>query len=181
MKTTLSRLLGAHPMRTLGIAGAAVVTTLALVAPSTALAGLSVFGGPRQRRQLGRWFAAVQAGRELPERQLPTITGVSTDPVPPPSRWRDRDPVAAARLAACRDAVATLAEQHTVLAQNLLASDVVRRLAWEPPPLEEPSVQKRLTELGARPWQVELTAAALTAALDVPQTTASRPAPDVEM
>ena len=38
MKTTLSRLLAARPMRTLGIAGAAVVTTLALVAPSTALA-----------------------------------------------------------------------------------------------------------------------------------------------
>jgi len=38
VKTTLSRLLGAHPMRTLGIAGAAVVTTLALVAPGTALA-----------------------------------------------------------------------------------------------------------------------------------------------
>jgi hypothetical protein len=38
VKTTLTRLLGARPMRTLGIAGAAVVTTLALVAPSTALA-----------------------------------------------------------------------------------------------------------------------------------------------
>jgi ribonuclease D len=152
-----------------------------LPATSTALAGLSVFGGPRQRRQLGRWFGAVQAGRELPDRQLPTTTGVSTDSVPPASRWRDRDPVAAARLAACRDVLATLAEQHTVLAQNLLASDVVRRLAWEPPPLEEPSVRDRLAELGARPWQVELTAAALTAALDVPATASSRPAPDVEM
>ena len=57
----------------------------------------------------------------------------SADGMPPASRWRDRDPDAARRLALCRDAVADLAEQHDVLAQNLLASDVVRRLCWEPP------------------------------------------------
>ena len=53
-----------------------------------------------------------------------------------------------------------------MLAQNLLPSDIVRRLAWEPPqPLDEPAVRERLTGLGARPWQVELTAAPLAAAL----------------
>ena len=61
--------------------------------------------------------------------------------------------------------MAELAERHQVLAQNLLASDVVRRLAWEPPPADEPDVAARLAELGARPWQVELTAAPLAAAL----------------
>ena len=53
-----------------------------------------------------------------------------------------------------------------MLAQNLLASDVVRRLSWRPPePLTDDAVRAQLAELGARPWQVELTAGALTAAL----------------
>ena len=78
----------------------------------------------------------------------------------------DGDPVAAARLSRCRAAIAELAERHVVLAQNLLASDIVRRLAWQPPqPPEEPAVRERLLGYGARPWQVELTAAALSTAL----------------
>ena len=95
------------------------------------------------------------------------MTGGGGDGIPPASRWRDRDPVAAARLARCRDVVAELAEQHTVLAQNLLASDVVRRLAWAPP---VPARRGRrcastLARYGARPWQIDLTAARLAEAL----------------
>ena len=53
-----------------------------------------------------------------------------------------------------------------MLAQNLLASDVVRRLCWQPPaPVDPDTVAARLTRLGARPWQVGLTAAPLAAAL----------------
>jgi ribonuclease D len=130
------------------------------------LAALPVFGGPRQRRQLNRWFDAVERARDLPDDELPPVTGGSGDGMPPPSRWRDRDPEAAARLAACREAVNLIAEANTVLAQNLLASDVIRRLCWTPPaPVDEAAVRDRLAELGARPWQVELTAQALTAAL----------------
>lgn len=129
------------------------------------LAALPIFSGPRQRRQLDRWFGAVAAAQALPDDALPPVTGGSGDGMPATSRWRDRDPVAAARLAAAREVVAELAERHTVLAQNLLASDVVRRLCWEPPdPLTVDAVRERLSELGARPWQVDLTAEALVAA-----------------
>jgi ribonuclease D len=86
--------------------------------------------------------------------------------VPPASRWRERDPQAAARLSAARAAINSLAGQHTVLAQNLLASAVIRGLAWQPPrPADRAAVAARLAELGARPWQIELTAAALAEAL----------------
>lgn len=130
------------------------------------LTALRVFGGPRQRRRLGRWFGAIQAATALPVAELPRITAGSGDAIPPPSRWRDRDPAAAERLARCRAVIAELAERHAVLAQNLLASDVVRGLAWQPPrPADEPAVQARLAESGARPWQIELTAARLSAAL----------------
>jgi len=126
------------------------------------LAALPVFGGPRQRRRLGQWFAALEDGRAVPDDELPPVTARTGDGIPAPSRWRERDPQAAARLAAARQVVTVLAAQHRVLAQNLLASDVVRRLCWQPPePLDAPAVRLRLAELGARPWQVELTAVAL--------------------
>lgn len=129
------------------------------------LAKLPVFSGPRQRRETARWFGALVAARTLPDDQLPPITG-GLDPVPPSSRWRDRAPDAADRLARCREVVSALAEQHVVLSQNLLASDVVRRIAWEPPqPADQGAVSAALARLGARPWQVELTAAALAGAL----------------
>jgi ribonuclease D len=130
------------------------------------LAALRVFSGPRQRRQLDRWFGAVEAGLALPEADLPPVTGGGGDGIPPAARWRDRDPVAAARLGRCRDVIAELAEEHSVLAQNLLASDVLRRLAWAPPvPPDEVGVREHLAQHGARPWQVQLTAARLAEAL----------------
>jgi ribonuclease D len=45
----------------------------------------------------------------------------------------------------------------------------VRRLAWTPPPdASEAGVRAALDTAGARPWQVELTAAALSEALAQP-------------
>jgi ribonuclease D len=149
----------------------AAIIDAARTIPSSqdALAALPVFRGPRQRRQVARWFAAVRTGSEQPTDELPALTSNNGDGIPPASRWRDRDPVAAARLARARDVVVQLAEAHDVLAQNLLASDVIRRLAWEPPdPLDEAAVRARLAALDARPWQIDLTAGGLTAALAAP-------------
>jgi ribonuclease D len=130
------------------------------------LGALPVFGGPRQRRQLDRWFTAIEAARTLADDELPLTSGGTGDGMPTTSRWRERDPAAAARLAAVREVITALADAHHVLAQNLLASDVVRRLCWEPPsPIIDDTVRARLAELGARPWQIELTGAALVPAL----------------
>jgi ribonuclease D len=129
------------------------------------LLAIRMFNGPRQRKQLDRWLSAITDALALSEDALPPTTGGGGDGMPPPSRWRDRDPAAADRLAACRAVVADFAEQHTVLVQNLLASDAVRRLAWEPPQPGEDGVRARLAEVGARPWQIELTAAGLAKAL----------------
>ncbi|MGI8881883.1 MAG: HRDC domain-containing protein [Jatrophihabitans sp.] len=136
--------------------------------PATAadLAKLPTFKGPRQRKHAARWFAALAAAHALTESELPPSAGPSDgDGVPPAARWRERDPEAAERLAHARTVIAELAEKHVVQVQNLLAGDVVRRLCWTPPELTVDAVAGALTELGARPWQVELTAAELTAAL----------------
>jgi ribonuclease D len=152
----------------------AAIVDAARADPSTPerLAALPVFGGQRQRRQLTRWFQALEQARALPDAELPTPSGPAIDPIPPAARWRDRDPIAAARLTRAREAVTALADEHTVLAQNLLASDVLRRLCWQmPEPVDEVAVRGRLAEFGARPWQIELTAPALTAAVAEPAAT----------
>jgi ribonuclease D len=90
--------------------------------------------------------------------------------MPAPSRWREKDPAAALRLAAVKQVVADVAVERTVLSQNLLAGDVQRRLAWRSAePLTEAAVRLRLRELGARRWQIELLAERLTAALAAPR------------
>lgn len=130
------------------------------------LAALPIFGGRRQRRRLDRWFGALVSARTLSENELPPLTAGGGDGMPATARWRDRDPAAATRLAAARATVDRIAAQQTVLAQNLLASDVIRRLCWDPPhPADEGTIRSRLRALGARPWQIELTAAALAEAL----------------
>lgn len=129
------------------------------------LLALPVFGGRNTRRHVRRWWRALSEARALPESALPRQS-VPTDAPPPPNRWGDRDPDAAARLAAARGALATIAEQHRLPVENLLSPDVVRRLAWTPPEnLSVDNVTAQLRARSARQWQVDLTAAALANAL----------------
>ena len=140
------------------------------------LTQLPVFSGPRQRKQASRWLSALDSGRNVTDAELPTPTLVTSDWMPPPARWRERFPDAADRLNGCREVIAQLAEQNHVLAQNLMAGDLVRRIAWEPPAeLSAAAVSERLRELGARPWQAELTAAPLAAVLASPPRPVARP------
>jgi ribonuclease D len=130
------------------------------------LMALPVFGGRGNKRQVGRWFAAIERARELDEDQLPPQSLVSDAP-PPARSWGDKNPDAAARLAVLRPAVAALADEHHLPTENLLAPDTVRRIAWEPP--IEPSAEviaQRLSAHGARPWQIELTSRPIAKALD---------------
>jgi ribonuclease D len=132
---------------------------------SVALAGVAPFNGQRTRRHLAYWWAAVERGRAVAAEELPPLT-VTTDAPPPARAWADRDPAAAARLAAARAAVAAVADEHGLPVENLLAPDSVRRLCWEPPPDISPAgVTVVLSAFGARHWQVELTAGALSGAL----------------
>jgi ribonuclease D len=125
------------------------------------------FRARNARRHGGRWLAAVLRASKLGDDELPEVTGAAAVTGPPPAhRWSERDPDAAARLAAAREAVAALAGSHRLPTENLLAPDAVRRLSWEPPdPATPAAVAAALAGYGARPWQVELTAGPLAAAL----------------
>ncbi|MEI5097955.1 ribonuclease D [Streptomyces sp. PmtG] len=144
---------------------AIVEAALALPANVHALTGLPGFGHRMGRRQLDQWQAAVERAKALPEAELPQPGQAVTGP-PPPRSWADRDPAAAARLSAARASVSELAERLSMPQENLITPDTVRRVCWEPPaPASPDTVAEALAGHGARPWQIELVAPALAAAL----------------
>ncbi|MER7440826.1 ribonuclease D [Micromonospora avicenniae] len=125
------------------------------------------FGGRSVRRLARTWLAALDDARQLPEDALPVAPVVEGPP--PPHRWAERDPVAAARLARCREVVLRISGEHRLPAENLIAPDSVRRLAWVPPEeVTETTVGETLRGFGAREWQIGLLAVDLTAALTDP-------------
>ncbi|TNC19525.1 ribonuclease D [Georgenia sp. 311] len=146
---------------------AIVAAAQALPRSERDLVALPEFAGKGTRRSSGYWWAAVERALALrPEDYPPRRLPVSTGTPPPPRAWPEKDPAAAARLDAVRAAVRALGEEHHVPQENLLAPAVQRQLAWTPPrTVDEPSVRAALADQGARPWQVDLTAGPLTAAL----------------
>ncbi|MFL6130325.1 MAG: HRDC domain-containing protein [Mycobacteriales bacterium] len=143
------------------------IVAAAMADPASAedLSRLPVFSGRQQLRLLRRWYGAVVDARRLPDAELP-LAAVPSDAPPPANRWADRDPDAAARLAAARAALGALSEQHAVPVENLLSPDLTRRLAWQPPADRSPAgVAAALHAGGARSWQVGLITAPLAVAL----------------
>lgn len=119
-----------------------------------------------QRRQAKRyeatWVAAVNEVAALAESELPALH-VHHDAPPQPRLWGAKDPVAAERLAAVREAMTELSREHDVPVENLLTPEYLRRLVWRPPvPVTEEAVDAALGALGARPWQRDLTVGVLT-------------------
>jgi ribonuclease D len=127
---------------------------------------ISGFHARYARKYSDRWVAAVLRARQLDDAELPEVAGAAAVPGPPPAhRWAERDPEAAARLTAAREAVGALSAEHRLPVENLLPPDALRRLAWEPPvPATTETITAALRASGARAWQAELTAAPLAAA-----------------
>ena len=136
----------------------AVIVELANLAPTT-VEELNEIRELRPARRTAKvWLDAIKRVQSLPESALPPLTVPGTGP-PPPRAWPDRDPVAAARLAQAREGIAAFGAEHAVPVENLLTPDLLRRLLWTPPAdLSEVGIAAALTVLGARPWQVAITA-----------------------
>ncbi len=118
------------------------------------------FASRQARRHEHEWLAAVTRARTSADAELPDAAGGAIPNGPPPAhRWAERDPVAAARLAAARSVASAIAEASKLPVENLLSPDVLRRLSWDPPEPSDPvTVGAALASYGARAWQVELTA-----------------------
>jgi ribonuclease D len=155
---------------------AIVAAANALPQDRTALLALKGFHGRGAERYATQWVKALREVRSLPDHELPPLA-TRYDGPPPPRSWPERDPVAATRLSVARTELATLAAKLNLPVENLLTPDFVRRLMWDPPRVTAAetriapedafaeAVAQRLRELGAREWQVELTAGLLARAV----------------
>ena len=131
---------------------------------------ISGFHARYARKYTDRWVAAVLRARQLDDAALPEVAGAAPVPGPPPAhRWAERDPAAAARLAAAREAVGALSAEYRLPVENLLPPEALRRVAWEPPvPTTAETITAVLAVYGARQWQSGLTAAPLAEAFTAP-------------
>jgi len=143
----------------------------AMPASKTELTAMREFSGRASRTEIDRWWAAIEAGRSTTD--LPVLRG-NGESIPPPRAWADRNPDADRRLKNARTVVGTLSEEHAIPVENLLTPELLRRLAWAPPePIETTTIAAELDALGARPWQIEITAEPIARAFVEPSQTTS--------
>ena len=120
------------------------------------LAAFKEFTGRASRSQIDRWWNAIQAGMATDD--LPVLRQ-SSDTLPPPRVWSEKNPDADKRLKSARSAVTDVSTEMSIPVENLLTPELLRRVAWTPPePAGREEVAAMLQELGARPWQVDATA-----------------------
>lgn len=153
-----------------------IIPDSAIVAAATAmpttrgeLMRTSGFHGRGASRHASEWLAALSEVAAMPEDELPTRVSHGDGP-PAPRSWADRDPEAARRLELARAATAAIAEDNNLPVENLLTPDHLRRVMWTPARTRDPvelleAVIDQLRHLGARSWQIGLTASTLTQAI----------------
>jgi ribonuclease D len=155
---------------------ALIAAANAMPTDRTSLLDTPGFHGRGARRYADQWLAAIDRARKLRDSELPPLT-IRTDAPPQQRVWVERDPVAAARLTKAREANNAFAEEHEVPVENLLTPDYLRRVLWRPPDADaaemEEAVARELGDLGARPWQITITAPILADAIvdpgEIPQ------------
>lgn len=138
------------------------------VIPDTALVDIALADPqapgdlPRGHRAIQRsqraWLDAVARARRLPDDELPPAS-VKSDGPPPQRSWANRDPLAADRLTATREALGSFADERTIPIENVCSPDPLRRVVWSPPQDRSPEgFADALAVLGVRPWQREIVA-----------------------
>jgi ribonuclease D len=90
--------------------------------------------------------------------------------LPPIKLWRDKFPEKYAPLSHARARIEIIAQENNIPIENLITPEIVRRICWAPPaPATSQAsleiVRNHLLSLGARNWQVDLVAEAITASL----------------
>ena len=123
----------------------------------------------RWMENLQLWLDSIATAVSMPEEQWPAMR-TNSDTLPPIKLWRDKFPEKFAPLSHARAAIELLAQENQIPVENLITPEHVRRMCWKPPvgattTLSISEVEKGLSELGARQWQIDLVAPALAAAL----------------
>ncbi len=132
------------------------IITVAMEKPESkgGLAGLKSFQGRASRKELDRWWQAVERG--LTTDDLPALRGTSTS-LPPPRAWLDKAPDAHRRYVIARDLITRVAESLTIPLENVLTPDHLRKICWAPDDESSPNaLDNQLQGLGARRWQRDI-------------------------
>ena len=132
-----------------------------------ALTALPMFSGRMQRRNADVWLAAISqgtgpAGRgpaDVPATERRSA-GAGQVGLQGPGRGR--------ATAGGQGRAGRAGRTGATPVENLLSPDIVRRVLWAPP-ADGDVVRGAARERGARPWQIELVAPLLRAALDAPR------------
>ena len=125
------------------------------------LASLRSFNGRASRSYLDLWWEALQSA--LKATVLPPVRAERTEGIPNHRNWAAKYPEADRRLRHAKNALTLISEKANVPLENLLTPDFLRQICFAPPePAGLESVSETLMGFGARSWQVDLTADALT-------------------
>ena len=107
------------------------------------------------------WISAITEAITMDEDSWPQVRS-NTDALPPIKLWRDRFPERYAPLTHARAQLDLRATELNIPLENLISPEAVRRICWNKPLGE---VSTALAALGVRPWQIEIAAPLLEAAL----------------
>jgi ribonuclease D len=79
--------------------------------------------------------------------------------------WAEKNPAAFQRLTLAKEKIHATAEELQLPVENLLTPSILREVAWSPPDdISHEAVSTILRHLGARPWQVGITADLISSA-----------------
>jgi ribonuclease D len=130
------------------------------------LAAMKSFSGRASRSYLDTWWDAVQSAHKSTD--LPALKPEKTDALPNHRNWINKFPEADRRLKQAKEALVELSESKQVPLENLLTPEFLRQVSFTPPEnLSIQTLSDKLTQLGARPWQVELTAGLIVEAFNL--------------
>jgi len=107
------------------------------------------------------WISATSDALALSEDQWPQVR-TDSDSLPPLKIWRERFPEKYAPLTHAKARLLAKAEELSIPLENMLTPEFIRRICWNAPKGE---VAGALATLGARSWQIEITAPILESAL----------------
>lgn len=122
------------------------------------------------------WISAIENALAMSEEQWPQLR-TKSDALPPIKLWRDRFPEKFIPLSHARHMLALAADENQMPVENLLTPEFMRRICWNygGEVVGEAEISQELTKLGARPWQIQVSAPLLaealraTEALEVPE------------
>ena len=138
------------------------------------LAAMKSFSGRASRSYLDTWWEAIQSA--LKSTDLPALKPEKTDALPNHRNWINKFPEADRRLKYAKASLVELSEKKLVPLENLLTPELLRQVSFAPPQnLTVQGLSEKLKHLGARQWQVELTAGLILEAFSLAETAPADP------